>query len=95
MRFQLLHADSSDAVLIRLYLPKTQRYDVFADDVYIPPTNIDNSKYPDEYQLQPENDSFFPTISDVSKATVMTNILIFIYRSFHFALLYRPNISMN
>lgn len=66
IRFHLLHTDPSEAVLLRMYFPKTQRYDISVDGVYIPPTNIDNSKYPAEYQLLPENDLFLPSITDVS-----------------------------
>ncbi|ROT65416.1 putative fibrocystin-L [Penaeus vannamei] len=64
IRFHLLHTDPSEAVLLRMYFPKTQRYDISVDGVYIPPTNIDNSKYPAEYQLLPENDLFLPSITD-------------------------------
>ncbi|CAL4062251.1 unnamed protein product, partial [Meganyctiphanes norvegica] len=60
--FHLLNADPSEAVVIRMFFPKTQRYDIYVDDVYVPPKNIDASK--DSYQLLPEDDSFFPTAGD-------------------------------
>ncbi|XP_076030840.1 fibrocystin-L-like [Oratosquilla oratoria] len=69
LRFHLLHADPSESVLLRIFLPKTQRFDVYVDDEFVPPTNIDNSQYPGSYQLLPEDpndpEKFFPTLSDV------------------------------
>ncbi|CAL4062252.1 unnamed protein product, partial [Meganyctiphanes norvegica] len=62
LRFHLLNADPSEAVVIRMFFPKTQRYDIYVDDVYVPPKNIDTSK--DSYQLLTEDDSFFPTAGD-------------------------------
>ncbi|XP_063605340.1 fibrocystin-L-like [Penaeus indicus] len=64
IRFHLLHTDPSEAVLLRMYFPKMQRFDISVDGIYVPPTNIDNSQYPANYQLLPESDSFFPSITD-------------------------------
>lgn len=79
IRFHLLHTDPSEAVLLRMYFPKMQRFDISVDGVYVPPTNIDNSKYPENYQLLPESDSFFPTITDVS--TKSFHVLYHLYYS--------------
>lgn len=69
IRFHLLHSDPSEAVVLRLFFPKTQRYDVYVDDVFVPPTNIDPSQYPASYQLKPDDPAkptqFFPTVNSV------------------------------
>ncbi|KAG0719158.1 Fibrocystin-L [Chionoecetes opilio] len=66
LRFHLLHAPPGEAVILRIFFPKPQRYDIYVDDVFVPPTNIDNSAT--SYQLIPENpddpDAFFPTLDD-------------------------------
>ncbi|KAK7084668.1 hypothetical protein SK128_002602, partial [Halocaridina rubra] len=66
LRFHLLHSDPSETVLLRIFFPKTQRYDVYVDDVFVPPKNLDTSK--PSYQLIPDDPSnpeqFFPTHSD-------------------------------
>ena len=43
MRFRLLNADSSIKLTLALYYSSLQQIDVYANDVYIPPTNRDTS----------------------------------------------------
>ncbi|KAG0718998.1 Fibrocystin-L [Chionoecetes opilio] len=66
LRLHLLHAPPGEAVILRIFFPKPQRYDIYVDDVFVPPTNIDVSVT--SYQLIPENpddpDAFFPTFDD-------------------------------
>ncbi|XP_050685917.1 fibrocystin-L-like isoform X2 [Eriocheir sinensis] len=55
-----------EVVVLRIFFPKLQRYDIYVGDTFIPPTNIDTSVT--KYQLLPEDplapEAFFPTISD-------------------------------
>lgn len=63
---------SDEVVILRIFFPKLQRYDIYIDDTYVPPTNIDTSAT--KYQLIPENpdnpEEFFPTLSDVRAKAV-------------------------
>ena len=43
IRFRLLNADSSISVVLALYYDSMQQIDVYADGVYVPPTNVDSS----------------------------------------------------
>ncbi|XP_068250283.1 fibrocystin-L-like [Palaemon carinicauda] len=66
IRFHLLHSDPTETVLLRLFFPKMQRYDIYVDDALVQPTNIDTSAT--SYKLLPEDpnnpEAFFPTHSD-------------------------------
>ncbi|XP_045124918.1 fibrocystin-L-like [Portunus trituberculatus] len=66
LRLHLLHGSPSEAVIVRIFFPKPQRYDIYVDDVFVPPTNLDTSA--SGYQLLPEDSSnleeFFPTLDD-------------------------------
>lgn len=70
IRLHLPHAASSEAVVLRLYFPKLQRYDVYVDDTYVAPKNLDTSKLP-AYQLLGEGAEYEPTLSDVSVANII------------------------
>ncbi|KAK4328054.1 hypothetical protein Pmani_001527 [Petrolisthes manimaculis] len=63
IRLHLLHADPSEAVVLRIYFPKLQRYDIYVDDIYVAPKNLDTSKLP-AYQLLGEGTMYEPTLSD-------------------------------
>ena len=65
LRLHLLDASDDNVVMLSIFYPKPQRYDVYVADTFIPPTNIDNDKWPDNFQLLPEDDSFMPSLSDV------------------------------
>ncbi|KAK3879633.1 hypothetical protein Pcinc_015818 [Petrolisthes cinctipes] len=65
IRLHLLHADPSEAVVLRIYFPKLQRYDIYVDDVYVAPKNLDTSKLP-AYQLLGEDAMYEPTLSDAT-----------------------------
>ncbi|KAK4308481.1 hypothetical protein Pmani_019821 [Petrolisthes manimaculis] len=62
IRLHLLHADPSEAVVLRIYFPKLQRY-IYVDDIYVAPKNLDTSKLP-AYQLLGEGTMYEPTLSD-------------------------------
>ncbi|XP_076045156.1 fibrocystin-L-like [Oratosquilla oratoria] len=71
-RLYFLHGSTSDAVLLKTCLSKRQRYDVYVDNVFVPPKNIDNSKYPDEYRLLVDNpEEYFPNMSDPAGANYL------------------------
>ncbi|XP_068231985.1 fibrocystin-L-like [Palaemon carinicauda] len=68
IRLQLLHSDPDEAVILQIFFPKTQRYDVYVDGEFIPPKNIDTSQYPDKYQLLPSDSAstnYFPALTDI------------------------------
>ncbi|KAK4328078.1 hypothetical protein Pmani_001551 [Petrolisthes manimaculis] len=52
-----------EAVVLRIYFPKLQRYDIYVDDIYVAPKNLDTSKLP-AYQLLGEGTMYEPTLSD-------------------------------
>ncbi|XP_064089363.1 fibrocystin-L-like [Macrobrachium nipponense] len=66
MRLHLLHSDASETVLLRIFFPKMQRYDVYVDGTLVKPTNIDTSST--AYKLLPVDpnnpQAFYPTHSD-------------------------------
>ncbi|XP_063862993.1 fibrocystin-L-like [Scylla paramamosain] len=63
----LPHSPSSEAVVLRIFFPKPQRYDIYVDSVFVPPANLNISAA--GYQLLPEDpthpQAFLPTLNNV------------------------------
>ncbi|KAK8372987.1 hypothetical protein O3P69_011746 [Scylla paramamosain] len=63
----LPHSPSSEAVVLRIFFPKPQRYDIYVDSVFVPPANLNISAA--GYQLLPEDpthpQAFLPTLDNV------------------------------
>ncbi|KAK8373990.1 hypothetical protein O3P69_011010 [Scylla paramamosain] len=53
LHLHLPHSPSSEAVVLRIFFPKPQRYDTYVDGVFVPPANLNTSAA--SYKLLPEN----------------------------------------
>ncbi|XP_063854902.1 fibrocystin-L-like [Scylla paramamosain] len=69
----LPHSPSSEAVVLRIFFPKPQRYDIYVDSVFVPPANLNISAA--GYQLLPEDpthpQAFLPTLNNVRDGCVL------------------------
>jgi len=63
-KFHLLHnGDSGDAVRVKFWFPKQQRYDIYTEGRYIPPMNKDFSDSKG-HTLFPSDDKYIPSLTD-------------------------------
>ncbi|XP_066939677.1 fibrocystin-L-like [Macrobrachium rosenbergii] len=102
LRFHLLHSDPSDKIVLRLFFPKTQRYDIYVDDVYVPPKNIDKSKYPGKYELMSDsgsNSAYVPQLTDPAGSNFLQRNEKFLHITLHGGHLYEiktmPTVILN
>ncbi|XP_066939673.1 fibrocystin-L-like [Macrobrachium rosenbergii] len=102
LRFHLLHSDPSEKIILRIFFPKTQRYDIYVDDVYVPPKNIDNSKYPEKYELMSDsnsNSAYIPQLTDPAGSNFLQRNEKFLHVTLHGGHLYEiktmPTVILN
>ncbi|XP_068236296.1 fibrocystin-L-like [Palaemon carinicauda] len=102
LRLQLLHSDPSERIVLRLFYPKMQRYDIYVDDVYVPPKNIDKSKYPGKYELMSDSDSnsaYIPQLTDPAGSNFLQRNAKFLHIVLHGGHLYEiktmPTVVLN
>merc|ERR1719187_795629 len=61
MRYRVRNNDGGDAILLKIFFPKPQRIDIFVDEQYVAPNNIDLAS-PDDFQMLPPDDSYIPSL---------------------------------
>merc|ERR1719192_756893 len=62
MRYRVRNNDGGDAILLKIYFPKPQRIDIFVDEQYVAPNNIDLAS-PEDFQMLPPDDSYIPSLN--------------------------------
>ena len=70
LRLHYLNAEAGEAIVLKLYYPKPQRYDVYVGDTFIKPKNYDtgSSKYALKYK-EPLS-QYHPTVNDVRRKLI-------------------------
>jgi len=65
-RIHMPYNDGGEAVRVKIWFPKQQRYDVYTNGMFMNPNNIDTTQ--SEYSLLPPDDSFIPTLEETNGA---------------------------
>ena len=60
MRYRLLHNEGGDAILLKIYFPKPQRIDIYVNDQFVAPNNIDLTS--ESFAMLPPDDSYIPSL---------------------------------